>query len=302
MESCEENTASQRRKFYKQRYKQEWEQRFTWIQSSRQGSTFSFCKICAVDIIATVTAAVRHKKSQKHLRKSTSIRTESESSVISTLPGTSTSSSYSRDMKEIDIRIVAYVIEHSSPIRSAKHLSNLIKKIVQINPEAAANNNMGRTKCNALIKNIGEYSKSLVIEDLRNNIFSILIDESTDYSSIKQLAIVARYVKNGIVYDRSLELIPIADASARHIYDVIVAFFVNHDINYTKNLVGFAADGANNMMGKNNSVQALLKKDVPHLVIVKCLSFLGVMCILCICKITENNTQLNTGHSVLSAT
>lgn len=136
---------------------------------------------------------MRHQGSKKHEKKSTSIITASESSLISAVPGiasTSTSSTFSRGKKEIDIRMTAFMIEYNVPLRLAKPLNRIIKKCVEINPEAAASNNIGRTKCTVLMKTIGNYSKFLLLDELRFNKFSILIDESTDYSSIKQLALV----------------------------------------------------------------------------------------------------------------
>lgn len=47
---------------------------------------------------------------------------------------------------------------------------------------------------------------------------------------------------------------------------------------YKKNLIGFAADGANTMMGSRSSVQTLLKKDIPNLVVVKCICHSLALC------------------------
>lgn len=43
------------------------------------------------------------------------------------------------------------------------------------------------------------------------------------------------------------------------IYDVIVQFFNKHNVPYKNNMVGFAGDGANSMMGIKHSVKTLLK-------------------------------------------
>jgi hypothetical protein len=106
-----------------------------------------------------------------------------------------------------------------------------------------------------------------------------MVDESTDTSSVKNLAITARSVKNNYtVQDEFLALLPIVDASANGIYSVIIEFLQKHKIPYKRNLVGFASDGANNMMGSNHSLQVLLKKDVPNLYVMKCLPHSLALC------------------------
>jgi len=54
------------------------------------------------------------------------------------------------------------------------------------------------------------------------------------------------------------------------LYKAIVDFFATHGIPYKDNLVGFGADGASTMFGKDNSVAARLKRDIPKLFMLKC--------------------------------
>ena len=50
-----------------------------------------------------------------------------------------------------------------------------------------------RTKCRVIIVNVsGRYSFECLVDRLRENKFSIMIDELTDKSSVKSLAIVTR--------------------------------------------------------------------------------------------------------------
>lgn len=63
-----------------------------------------------------------------------------------------------------------------------------------------------RTKCTAIIKNVlGDYRQSILLSKLKSVKFSILIDESTDVSSIKNLGIVCRFVENGSIHDEFLD-------------------------------------------------------------------------------------------------
>lgn len=197
--------------------------------------------------------------------------------MSSTMSTTSTSSDHN-EIKSIELRIAALVAKHNIPFKVVDHLEGLIKEIAKY-PDAAKNISIKRSKCTAIIKNVlGNYAQSILIKQLQSRHFSLLIDESTDITGTKHLAIVCRFVESGIVHDKFLELLPIPDATALKIYEVIVKFFTTHSIDYKKNLIGFGADGANTMMGERNSVQTLLKGDVPHLVVVRCVCHSLALC------------------------
>ncbi|KAL1469867.1 hypothetical protein MTO96_024773 [Rhipicephalus appendiculatus] len=67
----------------------------------------------------------------------------------------------------------------------------------------------------------------------------------------------------------------IKDATAQAMYDHIVKAFGDWNVPYKENMIGFAADGANVMMGARNSVMTHLRKDIPNLFVMKliCHSF-----------------------------
>lgn len=77
---------------------------------------------------------------------------------------------------------------------------------------------------------IGEYSLEELILRLKHSLFCIMVDESTDCSSTKSLAIVARTVTNLQVKDEFLGLMPIANATAIGMYNTNVQFFKDHNI------------------------------------------------------------------------
>jgi len=55
------------------------------------------------------------------------------------------------------------------------------------------------------------------------------------------------------VIDCFLGLISLKDATAETLYDKVIAFFNLNKIPYKTNLIGFASDGANVMVGTENS-------------------------------------------------
>ncbi|CAH0401798.1 unnamed protein product [Chilo suppressalis] len=84
------------------------------------------------------------------------------------------------------------------------------------------------------------------------------------------MCLVVRYAKMNRIKDCFLALIPLEEANAATIFEHIVNFFRSNNIPYKHNLIGFTSDGANVMMGRNNSVVILLQKEILNIFILKC--------------------------------
>ena len=60
--------------------------------------------------------------------------------------------------------------------------------------------------------------------------------------------------------------------------------FTSYQVFATKNIVGFAADGANVMMGDHNSMKSRLIEDCPGIFILKCICHSLHLCASEACK------------------
>lgn len=103
--------------------------------------------------------------------------------------------------------------------------------------------------------------------------FSVLLDETTDITTTKQLCIVVRYInKNGKVTSRLLQLVELdaTDLSSAKIYEKFEEVFDKYKIPLS-NLTGVASDGASVMVGRQNSFITHLKKKYPHVILLKCI-------------------------------
>ena len=86
--------------------------------------------------------------------------------------------------------------EHNIAIESSDHLVGLMKAVYP-DSEISKKLSCNRTKCTAIIKNvIAKTEFEELLDVMRNNNFSILVDESTDRSSNKHLAVVVRRCLN----------------------------------------------------------------------------------------------------------
>ncbi len=152
--------------------------------------------------------------------------------------------------------------EHDLPMTVADHLPKLIETMWP-DSKIAKEIKCARTKVTALINHvIGEESKEKSIDQLKTSKFSIIADESTDKCCVKHLCMVVRVIIENEVKDCFLSLIPLKDVTADYLYNQVVEFFRKHNIPYKENLIGFAADGANAMLGAHHSLSSLLKTKI----------------------------------------
>lgn len=183
-----------------------------------------------------------------------------------------------------EIRLTAFVAEHNLPFMVMEHLPNLIKTICP-DSKIAYQIRCSKTKTNAIIQHItGKTSFNDLCDDLRQNKFFLTIDESTERSTIKHLCLVVLYVKNYHIQDCFLGLISLEDANAATLFEHTIYMFIKNNIPYKTNLIGFASDGANVMIGSKNSAVVMLKNEIPNLFVMKCICHSFHLCASYACK------------------
>lgn len=183
-----------------------------------------------------------------------------------------------------EIRLCAFLAEHHLPFAVMDHLVKTVANVCT-DSEIAKRLACGRTKSSAIIKNIlGPHSLQSLIADLRTNKFSLIVDESTDIGTMKHLCLVVRRVVKYNVTDDFLTLLKLSAADATTMYNHIINFFETNKIPYRQNLIGFASDGANVMVGEHHSLAALLKKDIPNLYTIKCICHSFHLCASYACQ------------------
>ncbi|CAH2100904.1 unnamed protein product [Euphydryas editha] len=139
--------------------------------------------------------------------------------------------------KKGGIKMACFIAEHNLSLNVASHLTKLIRAVCP-DSKVAEELSMSRTKARAIIVNvIGETAQKNLIENLRENNFSLLVDESPDKSTIKHLALIVRTVDDNFqVEDRFLTLIPIEDGTATALHGKIIEYFSEKNISYKTNV------------------------------------------------------------------
>lgn len=171
--------------------------------------------------------------------------------------------------KIMDIQISTYVAAHSS-IRSIDHLTEVLKTCGIGSP--LQNIQLHRSKCSAIIKNVLEPAmRKELIEEVGDQSYSIILDESTDVTIEKYMAYCIRYYNSKldkIVVD-FLGFQEVFEATADALYKSFKSFISKMGLNLQK-LIALGTDGASNLCGKHHSLFTLLQADIPHLQLLKC--------------------------------
>jgi len=267
-----------------------------WLSSSLKGNTYFNCKLCKSDYLGGISAVQKHFSSEKHKVIEKSIKNTIK---INNVAAYNNAPNLTKETKIAEIRLAMFISEHSIALRTSDHLVSLFKSIC-LESNVVKNLTCNRSKMTALTNNvIGKYKFENLIERMKTQSFSIMIDESTDKSSTKHLAVVSRMVQNSNfeIRDEFVKLIEVSDASAKGVYDAIINFFNTHAILYKQNLAGFASDGANVMFGNKHSIKSLLEQYVPHLFVIKCLCHSLALCASYACEKLPNDVE-NLIHEV----
>ena len=130
------------------------------------------CKACGEDFKGGLSAVRKHNGSKKHQANLNSVK---KMLNIFSFPKIMKYQSTEKLSKEIEIKIAAFVAEHNIPFNVSDHLTDLIKSIPP-DGEVIKKISCDRTKCSAIVSNVlGLQAKQDLIENIRNNFFSIII-------------------------------------------------------------------------------------------------------------------------------
>ncbi|XP_063853333.1 uncharacterized protein LOC135096048 isoform X1 [Scylla paramamosain] len=275
----------------KQKYRPEWEKQFPWVGPAKKDACKAMCLICSVEITAQLTTLKLHENTAKHKKmcapSSSKILMESFTSARG-----DNETSKSDSVKAAEIRLTAFMVEHNISFRVADHLCEVLKGCFS-DSAIAKELKMKRTKCQRVCGNVMAHShKQELINILKQNKLSILVDESTDISVCQNLCIMVRVVEGNAVVTKFLDLVPLFSsdpskanegATAARLFSEIMKTFTENGIP-TCNIIGFGSDGCSTMMGPNNSVSSRLKELCPGIFIMKCVCHSAHICASEACK------------------
>ncbi|XP_018571105.1 uncharacterized protein LOC108910845 [Anoplophora glabripennis] len=255
--------------------RKEWTTEFPWLVISDKRDAI-FCKYCHVPLTKNRAHLRRHEERTSHqerLRQAKAIV-----DISNYLTENSKKELLSLKVKRAEYKLAMSVVEHNLPFLYMDHLPDLLKSIAP-DSEILKLLNCARTKTTSMVKVMAVESQANLAHILTKTKFSIIVDETTDISVTKCLAILVRYVstESNEVKDRLLSLIEVNDLSAAGIVTAILQ--VIDDLKIPRNnIIGFAADNAAVMMGNFNGVQAKLKELLPNIFVIGCICHSLALC------------------------
>lgn len=245
-----------------------------WLQEVPQNTSKFKCKLCNAEILLKggKQDVNRHGTSKKHLEKMK--LKKSTTSVVSFLEQKKKDASLKEKIAIAEIKLSTFFADNNIAISLVDNLVPVIKSSFA-DPNVVNGISLGRTKTTKILNNVlCPVETNNLIFLLKNTLFSILVDESTDVGMDKYLCILVRYVcpKSGKLNSDLLKMLKLdaTNTTADNIYKLFQKYMCQNEIPL-KNIIGLASDGANVMLGQNNSFMSRLKSDTSVLVVMKCI-------------------------------
>ena len=184
-----------------------------------------------------------------------------------------------KDTKVAELKFAMFVAEHNIPFQAIDHLTEVMRSAFP-DSKIASEFTCKHTKVRSPVKNVlAKRFRADLVGKLKSTLFSIIIDETTDIATQKQLAIVVRFFceQENKVKSQFFKIVEVTAADATTIVSAITVLLQKADVPID-NIVGYASDTTNVMFGQHHSVVSLLKERLPHLFVIKCLCHSAHLC------------------------
>lgn len=248
-----------------------------WLKEDSADPFSCSCIACNCKLRCGKSELQRHCRSKKHIEKvKLVVRNTNVEDYFKPLK----TSNEERKTQECELRLSTFFAEHNVALQVVDHLIPLLKQLVP-DSQIIQKIELGRQKCTNVIKNVlAPYMCNELVNILKTNKFSIMLDESTDIGLNKTMCVLTRFVhpSTGHVSTKLLQLMHLnaVDCTADKLYAEFVRLMNNCEIPIT-NIVGMASDGASVMVGRNNSFASRLLKDNKDVIVMKCVCHIAAI-------------------------
>ena len=159
------------------------------------------------------------------------------------------------EARSMEIKLCAFIVEHNLPISISDHFVELLCSFFP-NENTLKNVRLGKQKATNVIRQvIGFDYLHEAISALQSRKFSLIIDETTDMSTVKQLAVLATYFDRQSFETKCLllDMAEIVDGTANGIYSAVKQVFP--ELHLPMENIGYSSDTTN--------IQTFIPLNVP---------------------------------------
>nr|XP_008192464.1 PREDICTED: uncharacterized protein LOC103312773 [Tribolium castaneum] len=240
-----------------------------WLQPLNNDKSKASCTACNTILNTKVSDLIHHSRTKKHLMKVKNIKTTSKIDVSFKKI---LESREEHDVIDATLRNCLMVAAHNISFRTIDHITSVTKKNFK-ECEVAKKMALKRTKGEMIVKNVlASVIKDKLKEELHNQRFSVLLDESTDISNKRQLCILVKYLCKSQIKTQLLDIKEMGadDGTAKGIYSLFKESLREFNLEGA-NVFGYCADNASVMMGSKESVKVYLRSENPSLIASACI-------------------------------
>ena len=184
------------------------------------------------------------------------------------------------------LELLRFLADHNQDIKAVT-LKNALENLKLTAPEIQ----------NDIVITIEIETLNVIVKDLGNAIFSILVDESRDLLGKEQMVVVLRYVdEKWHVIERFIGIEHVACTTVLSLEVAIDSLFFRHGLSMSR-LCGQGYDGTNNMQGEFNGLKTLILKENEGAFNVHCFAH---QLQLALVAVTKNHIQIASLFSVVT--
>ncbi|XP_066600974.1 E3 SUMO-protein ligase KIAA1586-like [Prorops nasuta] len=223
-----------------------------WLQKAQNDDSKFYCLACDKEYVGGLSQVKRHASRQLHLNNVK--RLEKLKTLMQNL-------------------LLVQQMNNLISMISAE-LLKLFQDIGK-EPNVLQSMSLGRTKATKIVNNfLCTYETKRIADNLKNNKFSVFVDETTDITNEKKMTLLTRYVdrKSLCVQIDLLQLINLdaSDCSADKLFTAFSDELIRHEIPFSQ-ITGLSCDNASVIIGKHESFQTKLLQKCPQLITMPCI-------------------------------
>uniref|UniRef100_A0A672I3S2 TTF-type domain-containing protein n=1 Tax=Salarias fasciatus TaxID=181472 RepID=A0A672I3S2_SALFA len=273
-------------------FKAAWSHVHPWLKYSKQLHS-AYCYACRHFSPPNKGGFALHARSERHKQAMAAWRDCQRAAAASATPGSALNKEHNRRIQENReyIKTIGEVLlltatqnkaqrgRHASAdsddegnFRAILHtIANHDKAVKKRLTSSHNAKYTSKTIQNEVLDCLADVVRTEITEEVKNSeVFSIIADETKDVKGKEQISLVLRYYYNGAIQESFLHFESAEKLDAAGLSGKIIHILENHGLEYKKNLVGQAYDGASVTSGQHSGVQARIKEEAKYAFYIHC--------------------------------